>query len=329
MLIDPMSVVTALALWALLIACGAAVAVVIVMAAIAMNRSESFRLMQGGLPREDEYAAPVRIARKRVCQALGAGLAVLVVGGAFGGGLLRYGLGLALLPGLTACAVVAVLALPLPSATTDLHASQRTASLTPRKPWTYARRIVLVQPIAVAMLLAVYLTFTSLMATRDGESAGRSIRTMGANGGGAAFSEAGPYPGVYYAVPLAVVTALLVALTCAALWRVAHAPSVPDARFEDADRRWRIAVTRFVTFLSSGTMLTYAAGVLYFAGNATRLAGTGFDTLSAAYADDVYPTLGVMQMIAGGAAAVLAAIYLLLAVAALTRLRAGSRGGAR
>ncbi|KAB8291502.1 hypothetical protein [Bifidobacterium avesanii] len=332
------SIAAALAVWVALIALTAVTVALAVFALSVMHRRPELAVPRRvAVPAGDTGATgPVALARRRLLTACTAGLSVLLVGFAADGWRFRwYGLALALLPGLAACAVMLVTALPFrgrdraghedgesqgeraPSETPRV----RVASLRPRRPWLYARGSVLMQPILIASLLIVYLVFTSCMATPDGESAGRSISLTDPSG--EVRTTAGPYPGVYYAAPLIVVTVALAALTCLALRRIALAPASADGRNDAVDRLWRIALTRFATFLSCGFMLCYASGVMLFAGNATRLVGTNFGALPPSYADDVYPTLGAVQIGVGLGLLLFAVLYGLLAVAAAVKLWTG------
>ena len=174
-------------------------------------------------------------------------------------------------------------------------------------------------PIIAAVLLIAYLCFTMATASPDDSGLMRSISlTYGRDG--ELTGSAGPYPGSYYSVPLIAVTVLLLALTCCALWRIAHTPSVPDERYAHADRLWRVALTRFTVFLSVGSMLAYAVAVLLVAGSAVVRVGTNGGTWPASYADDVYPTLGWAQIVVGDVLAIAALAFLVMAVMSAVRL---------
>lgn len=329
-------VVAALLIGLLRLVLVVAVVVLIVRALVHMNREPSLSVKQpnplggssddssgdpsGGPVPDMTAGGPMHIVRRRMACALLVGVAVLVmvliVGSVVPRDMYRI---TSMSPGLAASAVMLALALPFPDMSDRLGGDQvRTASLQSREPWTYARRYVLMQPMLAAGLLIIYLGFTTVTASSDDFGLMRTIQLVAPNGTWAHSS--GPYPGSYYSIPLAVVTLVLVGLTCAALWRIAHVPSVPEARFAEADRLWRVLLTRFTVFLSVGAMLVYAAAVLLVAGTATVRVGTNNGAWSAAYADDVYPTLGNIQIIMGGVVAVLAVIYLVMACSALVRL---------
>ena len=327
------SVMDVMVTWLILIGLGVVAAFVVVLALVVMNRASEFEPPHTDafpVGRSDAGAdwGMMSAARRRVL-ACAAGVAVVALAAGAGGDILRYGLNLALMPGVVSCIVACWAALPYAdrdgAAASGSTGGVRVALLRSREPWTYARWYVLVQPIVVAILLVGYLTITACMGTTDGDAAGRSIRLTGENGYGGVMGEATPFPGTYYAVPLIVVTLLLVAFTCAALWRISRTPAVPGGRSAAADRLWRVSMTKFVVFLSSGSMLVYASGVLYFAGNAIRLVGTNFNTLPPSFADDVYPTLGALQMATGGLLGVLALVYLAMAVCAVVKLWTGAR----
>ena len=323
-----MSLVDALVAWLVLIGLSAIVMIVVVVALVAMNRALEFKPARAGTSDAQGGAAAMAIVRRRILICV-CGVAVVVIASA-SGGMLRYGLNLALLPGVASCVVAGLAALPYGDRAVEDDSLKtggvRVASLRTREPWTYTRWYVLIQPIVMAVLLIGYLTITACMGTTDGDGAGRSIRLTEENSyGGVVGGESGPFPGVYYALPLIGVTVLLIVLVCVALRRISHTPAALDGIDGESDRLWRSAMSRFVVFLSTGSMLAYAAGVLYFAGNATRLVGTNFDTLPSSYADDVYPTLGVLQMVTGGLLGVLALVYLAMAVFAVVKLWAGAR----
>ncbi|MBT1173423.1 hypothetical protein JS528_08695 [Bifidobacterium sp. MA2] len=265
--------------------------------------------------------AVVSAARKRVVIGVAVGAVVLAAGLGINGYLPEYRyLPAALTPGLATIACLLTLAMPFPgtsSLPTPSDDDVRVASLRTREPWTYARRYVLAQPLLVAALLIVYLCFT--MATASADDMGLMTSIALDHGDGTSASS-GPYPGSYYAIPLIGVTLLLVGSTCAALWRVAHVPGDPDPRHARADRLWRVELTRFATFLSVGAMLAYASAVLEVAGAATWRLGTHDGTLSSVYADDVYPTLGKLQVGAGVVLLVVAAVYLILMLGSVRRL---------
>lgn len=289
--------------------------------------------------------APMRPARTRVVAAVMAGVAVLLAG-LFANTMLPELMFLpaTLAPGLAAAATMGALALPMPSppppvarradgpdANGDAGDDMRVASLRAREPWTYAKAQVLVQPVLAAVLLAAYLCLTMATASPDDQGRMRAITLDHGNG---AVSTATPYPGAWYAVPLIAVTAVLLALTVAALRRIAHTPSATDPRLsiprqERADQLWRVCLTRFVTFLAVGVMFAHASAVMFVAGSATWRVGTDGGILSAAFADDVYPTLGNLQMMAASMLAVVSLAYLAMAAAAAVKLwtRDESRDG--
>ena len=269
--------------------------------------------------------APARAARTRALIAVMAGCVALLVG--FLINTLLPGLMFlpaALTPGLAAAATMATLAIPLP-ATPPATARQehgtgndvRVASLRAREPWTYAKAQVLTQPILAAVLLVAYLCLTMATASPDGQGRMRAITLDHGNGHG---GTASPYPGAWYAVPLIAVTVLLLALTIMALRRIAHEPSAPHRAQADADRLWRVCLTRFATFLAVGTMLFYAAAVMAVAGSATWRVGTNGGAWGAAFMDDVYPTLGNLQMMAATVLGIAAIAYLVMAISALLHL---------
>lgn len=289
MLFSQSWIVMAMAIWLLMIVLTVAVLTLVVRALRHMNREPSLTAIT---PAQGEFlnAGPVRAARRRMLAAVAAGVVMLV------------------------------LALPFPESSVGIGGGGvRVASLRSREPWAYARRYVLIQPVLAAVLLIAYLCFTMATASPDDSGLMRSISlTYGRDG--ELTGSAGPYPGSYYSVPLIAVTVLLLALTCCALWRIAHTPSVPDERYAHADRLWRVALTRFTVFLSVGSMLAYAVAVLLVAGSAVVRVGTNGGTWPASYADDVYPTLGWAQIVVGDVLAIAALAFLVMAVMSAVRL---------
>ncbi|WP_152210010.1 hypothetical protein [Bifidobacterium cebidarum] len=322
-------VIVAMLIWLLMLVLTVTVLVLVIRALLRMNRepSLSMRPEAGGNP-PFSGDGPISVARHRALVALLAGAVVLVAGLVLNDVFSRnMALIAALTPGLAASAVMAVIALPFPDVPTRQGGGVRVASLQSREPWTYAKRYVLMQPLLTAGLLIAYLGFTIATASPDDYGLMRNIALTGPNG--ESQGSAGPYPGAYYAVPLIVVTCVLVVLACLALWRIAHAPSSPDPRYGEEDKAWRVLLTRFTVFLSAGSMLTYAVGVLVVAGTATVRVGINYGSLSPAYADDVYPTLGNAQIVMGGVVAVVACIYLIMACVAVVRLWTGTNRGSR
>ncbi|MBW3090990.1 hypothetical protein [Bifidobacterium miconisargentati] len=324
-------VIVAMLIWLLMLVLTITVLVLVIRALLRMNHEPSLSTRTGSAGSNPPISAdgPLFAARHRVLMALLAGAVVLVAGLVINDALPQsMYLIAALTPGLAASAVMAVIALPFPDAPVRrTTAGVRVASLESREPWTYARRYVLMQPLLAAALLIAYLGFTMATASPDDSGLMRNISLTNRNG--ELVSSSGPYPGAYYAVPLIVVTLVLVALTCLALWRIAHAPSSPDPRYAEEDKAWRVLLTRFAVFLSSGAMLAYAVGVLVVAGAATVRVGTNYGSLPPAYADDVYPTLGNAQIIMGGVVAVVACIYLVLACISAVRLWTSPNRGVR
>lgn len=318
-----------LIVWILALALAVTVVVLLVVSLRRMNREPGMdRRMSLGRSSPDVAPsvpavtpAVVSAARTRVAVGVAAGVVVLIAGLGLNGYLPEYRyLPAALTPGLATTACLLALAMPFPE-TSPFPAAPggvvRVASLRAREPWTYARRYVLAQPMLVAALLIVYLCFT--MATASADDMGL-MTSIALDYGDGTSASSGPYPGSYYAIPLIGVTLLLVGTTCAALWRIAHVPGDPDPRHARVDRLWRIELTRFATFLSVGSMLAYASAVLEVAGSATWRLGTRGGTLSSVYADDVYPTLGKLQIGTGVLLAIVAVVYLILTAGAIRRL---------
>lgn len=183
------------------------------------------------------------------------------------------GLLLAIAPGAaTAIALLGFITYPSPR-----YAARnvRSASLGPRAPRRYLSRRAITGPIAAAGGLVLFLVYTGVSASPDESGLSRTIAREDESG----MQVAGPFPGWYYGFPLIVLTLLLAALTVTAVWRIAAAPAEPDARSQAFDTYWRRRTSQLVVLLSTVTLLAYTAGVLFFAGSATRRVATVVDQL--------------------------------------------------
>lgn len=183
------------------------------------------------------------------------------------------GLLLAIAPGAaTTIALLGFITYPSPRYAAR-HA--RSASLDRRAPRRYLSRRVIAGPIAAAVGLVLFLVYAGVSASPDESGLSRTIAHEDELG----VQVAGPFPGWYYGFPLIVLTVLLAALTVTAVWRIAAAPAEPDARSQAFDTYWRQRTSQLVVLLSTVTLLTYTAGVLFFAGSATRRVATAVDQL--------------------------------------------------
>lgn len=194
----------------------------------------------------------------------------------------------------------------------------RRATLAPRHVADLAprglRRFTWALGIALLVVLAVG-TFTAAPDGRSVTVAHSDTVTAGA----------GPYPGWYYALPLAVAGVVVLGGSEAVLRLVARRPAVADTSTEDDHRLRRASCSRVlagVQCVLGGTL----AGVLTFAGlaahNAARVGGTT--------GDQITPTLRLVGTL-GSTAALLgtAVLVTVLVVAAWTLATSGVAGRAR
>lgn len=209
----------------------------------------------------------LRRARHRGLVCLGLALVVLVAGltvNAAVPGLLGLPLGLA--PGLAAtCALLGYAVLPSRVAASGGTAS---ASLVPRTAWTYGSRRAFVVPAALTVATLAFLGWAALVA--DADEQGR-MRTVSFTDGPVTAS-AGPFPGSFYALPLALGTIVLALSTYLALRQVSGTPTLPTVRDAAADRGWRTASTSLVSLVASAALLGGLGGAAFFAGHAVRSA---------------------------------------------------------
>ena len=124
--------------------------------------------------------------------------------------------------------------------------------------WSY------VAPVAAALAAATFAVVAGATSSPTQDGHWRGFTVQFANGS----STSSPYPGWYYGIPLMIVTALLLAATCAALVRFSSAP----LRGTPQDREFAILVrrrlTRFVLLAATGSILVYLGSALTVAGMA-------------------------------------------------------------
>lgn len=225
------------------------------------------------------------------------------------------GLPLTLAPGLAAG--LALLGFAVWPTVTPAASGQSSATLGRREAWSYGSGRSLLVPAALAIAYLALLAGAAVVASPDDAGLMRSFSQTQ----GALASSAGPFPGSFYGIPLAVVTVLLMASTYAALRRIASSATVSPAPVGGAaaiDRRWREIATRVVVRLSTSALLGYAGASMVFAGSAMRRASTfaengGYDT--------VWSPIGAAVAGAGLVAILAAAVVGGAAVAAVLSLR--------
>ncbi|WP_150308502.1 hypothetical protein [Planctomonas psychrotolerans] len=227
-----------------------------------------------------------------------------------------FGLPLLLAPGAAAIVGLTVLgAIPPARMNTVTLSPRRSASLAPRRPWSFGPPWAYLIPLTAAVSAAIFTTLAGMSSTVADDGTYRAIRVSL----GDATSTSTPYPGWYYGVPLLIMTALLTAATLFALARIASAPAPADEALTEADRILRIASTRVVMKVSSGALFAYFGGALFFAGQATRNAAT-FLTGTSATVVQPEGVVGTVEVVAGTGGLILGAV--LLCLAAIDAVRA-------
>lgn len=233
------------------------------------------------------------------------------------------GLGVALIAGLsTSAGLLLFSALPpakLPSRSTA------SASLVPRKPWSFGVQRTFMGPIAIMATFFAFLVTTGLTSSPDGQGRYRVLKIENASSTFAASS----YPGWFYGIPLILVTLLLALSMFLALHRISSVPSLPDPRMATLDRRWREISTRIVIRLGTGALLGYFGGTAVVAGQAlisiaSSFVGTIPEEATPGPTQPLF-ALGVTSAAVGAALAVTGVIMLALAVRDVLTIRASAR----
>jgi len=143
-------------------------------------------------------------------------------------------------------------------------AGVRTASLDSRRVRAYLPSTLTVAVVAVSAVHAATLALTTTTASTDDMGrAGRQVAAQCGNVGNAA----GPYPGSFYSVPLALLLLVITLATLAALTAVVRRPRgfAPDDVADDVLRRR--SATRILAAAGAAVAASHA-GVAFFAGTA-------------------------------------------------------------
>ena len=245
-------------------------------------------------------------ARHRGLLCVGFALTLLVAGAALNAaapGLL--GLPLALAPGLAAAG--ALLGYAMLPVTVESPPGPTSASVVRRTAWSYGSRRAFAVPGILTLATLGFLVWAALVADPDDRGLMRSIAfTDGPVG-----SSAGPFPGSFYGIPLALVTILLAMSAYVGLRRISETPTLPTALDAAADRRWRTASTSLVTLVTSAALLGYLGGAAIYAGRAARSAAVtialnGGHIAGVALAGTWLALAGVALVLTGVVAAALA-----------------------
>ncbi len=172
------------------------------------------------------------------------------------------GLPLALVSGLSVSAGLLLFS-ALPS--TKLSAQPTaSATLTPRRPWSFGSRSNFIVPAAIAAIYIAFLMVTGLTSAPDGKGRYRLLDLENVPSTVATTS----YPGWYYGVPLIAVTVVLAGSVVLALRRISTTAALPDPRMTSLDRKWREISTRVVLRLGTGALLGYFGGTALAAARA-------------------------------------------------------------
>lgn len=228
------------------------------------------------------------------------------------------GLPIALTAGLSASAGLLLFsALPtarIPSSTTS------SAALTPRRPWSFARRRAFAVPLGIATAYLAFLIATGLASSPDEQGRYRNISLVDPTFSGAA----SPFPGWFYGIPLMVVTLVLAGTALLALQRISKTRSLPDPRMAQLDRRWREISTQVVLRLATGALLGYFGGTAVVAGQTMINLAWKFDGVSHS---QPLLALGITSAAVGAALALTGTVLLLLAAKSALTIRTVTRAG--
>ncbi|MFV0258828.1 MAG: hypothetical protein ACK5PP_10320 [Acidimicrobiales bacterium] len=174
------------------------------------------------------------------------------------------GLPVALVPALGGAVGLLSYAATPPRAATLEPGVHREASLVRRTPLSFLPPRGALAVAALVALQMACLGFTGATSSVDEQGRYRLIGFQVAERS----SAAGPYAGWFYAVPLLVVTGVLVGATFLALRRVSTTPALPQREFADADAGWRRSTSRIILAISTAALLVQFAGVATFSGGA-------------------------------------------------------------
>lgn len=215
----------------------------------------------------------LRRARQRALLCVTVGVVVLVGGAVLNAAVPDLlGLPIALAPGLAAAAALfGYAALPV---TIEPPSGPTSASLAPRTAWSYGSRRAFAVPGTISAATLGFLTWAAVVADPDEQGRMRAVSFAD----GPVSTSAGPFPGSFYGLPLALVTVVLAASTYLALRRIAGIPTLPRPTDAVADRSWRATSTDLVIRVANAALLGYLGGAAFFAGHATHSASSGLES---------------------------------------------------
>lgn len=233
------------------------------------------------------------------------------------------GLPVALAPALGGAAGLLLYSATPPRVIAVESGAAREASLIPRTPLSFVPSLGASLATIAVIVQVAFLIFTGVTSSPDESGRYRTIAFETADSA----SASSPYAGWFYGVPLLATTAILVAATFLALWRVSSTPALPQHELADVDAGWRRATNRIIIAISGAALLLQFGGVAIQSGLAIRNAhiegvAAGWDTIG-----QIFEGGGLAMMVGSIAVLTLAALWAFtLSDLALRRTPTGSQG---
>ncbi|TFD49857.1 hypothetical protein E3T55_10535 [Cryobacterium frigoriphilum] len=218
-----------------------------------------------------------------------------------------YGLTWLLTPGLMTGFFLVVVA-ALPKVLVPEVGAKRSADLARRRPWSYAPAWALVLPAASGLLLLAAIVAFGVTSSPQEDGLDRSLTLTDSPYS----NTAGPYPGWYYGLPLALLVALITIAAAVALARVAASSRPTDESLRQVDRVMRVLATRIIMKLTSGTFVAYLGGLLLLGSKAMMSASNQWQNTVYVHIEPWY-TLAPVGLITGLLLLVVGCVLLVLA----------------